>query len=140
MFLTAILKMPHPSQLCLDRDFGEECRCAMRSSNCGLSSSGSWLPSCGSRSARPGQRVLAIDMDTVIAGAILANVGKPMRFPPETPAEEITNQIEHVTWGCEMGWVKPHTNPIYLTGGIQSFWSPMVNRKSWTRRFCVSAT
>jgi long-chain acyl-CoA synthetase len=25
-------------------------------------------------------------------------IGKPLRFPPETPAEEITNQLEHVTW------------------------------------------
>jgi long-chain acyl-CoA synthetase len=31
-------------------------------------------------------------------GELRIVIGKPMRFPPETPAEEITNQIEHVTW------------------------------------------
>jgi long-chain acyl-CoA synthetase len=31
-------------------------------------------------------------------GELTVVIGKPMRFPPETPAEEITNQIEHVTW------------------------------------------
>ena len=31
-------------------------------------------------------------------GELTVVVGKPMRFSPETPAEEITNQIEHVTW------------------------------------------
>jgi long-chain acyl-CoA synthetase len=25
-------------------------------------------------------------------------IGKPLRFPADTPAEEITNQLEHVTW------------------------------------------
>jgi long-chain acyl-CoA synthetase len=38
----------------------------------------------GHKIARPGQLTVVI--------------GKPMRFSPETPAEEITNQIEHVTW------------------------------------------
>jgi long-chain acyl-CoA synthetase len=31
-------------------------------------------------------------------GELTVVIGQPMRFPPETPAEEITNQIEHVTW------------------------------------------
>ena len=31
-------------------------------------------------------------------GELTVVIGKPMRFPPETPAEEITNQLEHVTW------------------------------------------
>jgi len=31
-------------------------------------------------------------------GELTVVVGKPMRFAPETPAEEITRQIEHVTW------------------------------------------
>jgi long-chain acyl-CoA synthetase len=31
-------------------------------------------------------------------GELRVVIGKPMRFPPETQAEEITNQIEHVTW------------------------------------------
>ena len=31
-------------------------------------------------------------------GELKVVIGKPMRFPPETPAEEITNQIEHATW------------------------------------------
>jgi long-chain acyl-CoA synthetase len=31
-------------------------------------------------------------------GELTVVIGKPTRFPPETPAEEITNQIEHVTW------------------------------------------
>ncbi len=31
-------------------------------------------------------------------GALTVVIGKPMRFSPETPAEEITNQIEHITW------------------------------------------
>jgi len=31
-------------------------------------------------------------------GALTVTVGKPMRFPPETPAEEITRQLERVTW------------------------------------------
>ncbi len=38
----------------------------------------------GHKIARPGQLKVVI--------------GKPMRFPPETPPEEITNQVEHVTW------------------------------------------
>ncbi len=38
----------------------------------------------GHKIARPGQLTVAI--------------GKPMRFSPETPAEEITNQLEHITW------------------------------------------
>ncbi len=31
-------------------------------------------------------------------GELTVVIGKPMRFPPATPAEEITNQLEHVTW------------------------------------------
>jgi long-chain acyl-CoA synthetase len=31
-------------------------------------------------------------------GELTVVIGKPTRFPPETPAEEITNQIEHITW------------------------------------------
>ncbi len=31
-------------------------------------------------------------------GDLKVTVGKPMRFAPETPAEEITRQIEHATW------------------------------------------
>ncbi len=31
-------------------------------------------------------------------GELTVVVGKPMRFAPETPAEEITRQIEHATW------------------------------------------
>jgi long-chain acyl-CoA synthetase len=31
-------------------------------------------------------------------GELTVVVGKPTRFPPGTPAEEITNQIEHITW------------------------------------------
>ena len=31
-------------------------------------------------------------------GELKVVIGKPMRFPPETPPEEITNQLEHVTW------------------------------------------
>ncbi len=38
----------------------------------------------GHKIARPGQLKVVI--------------GKPLRFPPETPPEEITNQLEHVTW------------------------------------------
>ena len=38
----------------------------------------------GRKIARPGEM-------TVI-------IGKPMRFPPDTPAEEIVNQVEHATW------------------------------------------
>jgi long-chain acyl-CoA synthetase len=38
----------------------------------------------GHKIARPGQLKVVI--------------GKPLRFRPETPPEEITNQLEHVTW------------------------------------------
>lgn len=38
----------------------------------------------GHKIARPGQLKVVI--------------GKPMRFPPDTPPDEITNQVEHVTW------------------------------------------
>jgi long-chain acyl-CoA synthetase len=31
-------------------------------------------------------------------GELKVMIGKPLRFSPETPAEEITNQLEHVTW------------------------------------------
>jgi long-chain acyl-CoA synthetase len=31
-------------------------------------------------------------------GQLKVVIGKPMRFPPETPPEEITNQLEHITW------------------------------------------
>ena len=31
-------------------------------------------------------------------GELTVVIGQPMRFPPETPADEITNQLEHVTW------------------------------------------
>jgi long-chain acyl-CoA synthetase len=31
-------------------------------------------------------------------GELTVTVGKPMRFPPETPPEEITRQLESVTW------------------------------------------
>ena len=31
-------------------------------------------------------------------GELTVMVGKPMRFSPETPAEDITRQIERVTW------------------------------------------
>jgi long-chain acyl-CoA synthetase len=31
-------------------------------------------------------------------GQLTVTVGQPMRFAPETPAEEITRQLEHVTW------------------------------------------
>ena len=31
-------------------------------------------------------------------GQLTVVIGKPMRFPPGTPPEEITNQLEHVTW------------------------------------------
>jgi len=31
-------------------------------------------------------------------GELKVMIGKPMRFPPETPAEEIVNQVEHATW------------------------------------------
>ena len=39
----------------------------------------------GHRIARPGELKVVI--------------GKPMRFPPDTPPEEITKQVEEVTWG-----------------------------------------
>ena len=46
---------------------------------------GLWeMKMAGHKIARPGQLQVVI--------------GKPMRFPPDTPAEEITNQVEHVTW------------------------------------------
>jgi hypothetical protein len=32
------------------------------------------------------------------AGELKVVIGKPMRFAPGTPPEEITNQVEHVTW------------------------------------------
>jgi long-chain acyl-CoA synthetase len=32
-------------------------------------------------------------------GQLRVVIGKPMHFPPETPPEEITNQVEEVTWG-----------------------------------------
>ncbi len=31
-------------------------------------------------------------------GQLRVVIGKPMHFPPETPPEEITNQVEEVTW------------------------------------------
>jgi long-chain acyl-CoA synthetase len=31
-------------------------------------------------------------------GELKVVIGKPLRFSPETPAEEITRQLEHVTW------------------------------------------
>jgi long-chain acyl-CoA synthetase len=31
-------------------------------------------------------------------GELKVMIGKPLRFSPETPAEEITSQLEHVTW------------------------------------------
>jgi 1-acyl-sn-glycerol-3-phosphate acyltransferase len=31
-------------------------------------------------------------------GALTVTVGRPMRFSPETSAEEITRQLEHATW------------------------------------------
>ena len=32
-------------------------------------------------------------------GELRVMIGKPLRFDPETPAEEITRQLENVTWG-----------------------------------------
>jgi long-chain acyl-CoA synthetase len=32
-------------------------------------------------------------------GQLRVMIGKPLRFDPETPAEEITRQLENVTWG-----------------------------------------
>ena len=31
-------------------------------------------------------------------GELTVVIGKPMSFPPDTPPEEITNQVEHATW------------------------------------------
>ncbi len=31
-------------------------------------------------------------------GQLKVTIGRPMRFPPEIPADEITNQVEEVTW------------------------------------------
>ncbi len=31
-------------------------------------------------------------------GELTVVIGKPMSFPPETPPDEITNQVEHATW------------------------------------------
>ncbi len=31
-------------------------------------------------------------------GELTVVIGKPMRFPPDTPPEEITNQVEHEMW------------------------------------------
>ncbi len=31
-------------------------------------------------------------------GQLKVVIGKPMRFPPDTPPDEITNQVEHATW------------------------------------------
>jgi len=31
-------------------------------------------------------------------GELKVTIGKPLRFTPDTPAEEITNQLEHITW------------------------------------------
>jgi len=31
-------------------------------------------------------------------GELKVVIGKPMRFPPDTPPDEITNQVEHATW------------------------------------------
>ena len=31
-------------------------------------------------------------------GELKVMIGKPLRFSPETPAEEITNQLENITW------------------------------------------
>jgi long-chain acyl-CoA synthetase len=31
-------------------------------------------------------------------GELKVVIGKPMSFPPDTPPEEITNQVEDVTW------------------------------------------
>ena len=42
------------------------------------------MKTAGRKIARPGQLRVVI--------------GKPMRFPPETPPDEITNQVEHATW------------------------------------------
>ena len=32
------------------------------------------------------------------SGELKVMIGKPLRFAPETPAEEITTQLEDVTW------------------------------------------
>jgi long-chain acyl-CoA synthetase len=31
-------------------------------------------------------------------GELKVVIGEPMSFPPDTPPEEITNQVEDVTW------------------------------------------
>ncbi len=31
-------------------------------------------------------------------GQLTVKIGKPLRFPPDTPPDEITNQVEHATW------------------------------------------
>jgi len=31
-------------------------------------------------------------------GELIVRIGKPLHFPPETPPDEITNQVEHATW------------------------------------------
>ncbi len=31
-------------------------------------------------------------------GQLTVMIGKPLRFPPDTPPDEITNQVEHATW------------------------------------------
>jgi hypothetical protein len=31
-------------------------------------------------------------------GQLRVVIGKPMHFPPEMPPDEITNQVEEVTW------------------------------------------
>ena len=31
-------------------------------------------------------------------GELKVVIGKPLRFPPDTPPDEITNQVEHATW------------------------------------------
>ena len=42
------------------------------------------MKTAGRKIARPGELTVVI--------------GKPMNFAPDTPPEEITNQVEHVTW------------------------------------------
>ena len=31
-------------------------------------------------------------------GELRVVIGKPLSFQPDTPPEEITNQVEHITW------------------------------------------
>ena len=31
-------------------------------------------------------------------GELKVLIGKPLHFSPDTPAEEITSQLEHITW------------------------------------------